>query len=94
MPESRSLSEPTLEQLRRAIANRHASPAIGDAELNSALQVVASEARSNALRPEELIVALKQAIDRSSVARASTQEDRQLREWMVSACIRAYFETE
>ena len=92
MPESRSLSEPTLEQLRRAIQERRQSPAVGDAPLQEALHVVALEARERSLRPEELIVALKQVMDEPRPARSSTGDERQLREWIVTICIRAYFE--
>jgi len=92
MPESRPLSEATLEQLRKAIQDRRQSPAIGDDALQAALSALASEARERALRPEELIVALKQLMDEPRSARSSSTEDRQLREWVVTTCIRAYFE--
>jgi hypothetical protein len=92
MPESRPLSEATLEQLRKAIQDRRQSPAIGEDALQAALRVVASEARERALRPEELIVALKQLMDEPRGARSNSSEDRQLREWIVTTCIRAYFE--
>jgi Rad3-related DNA helicase len=92
MPESRPLSEATLELLRRAIQERRQSPAGGDTALQAALQVVASEARERSLRPEELIVALKQLIDEAPGIRSLAGEDRRLREWIVTTCIRAYFE--
>ena len=92
MPESRSLSEPTLEQLRRAIQERRQSPAIGDTALQEALQAVAAEARERSLRPEELIVALKQLMDDPRPPRPGSGDERHLREWIVTTCIRAYFE--
>lgn len=92
MPESRPLSEPTLEQLRRAIQQRQQSPAAGDSALHAALQVVAAEARERSLRPEELIVTLKQLLDEAPGSRSGAGEDRRLREWIVTSCIRAYFE--
>jgi hypothetical protein len=92
MPESRPLSESTLEQLRRAIQERRQSPATGDNALHAALQVVATEAREHSLRPEELIVALKQVMDEAPGSRSGASEDRRLREWMVTTCIRVYFE--
>jgi len=91
MPEPRGLSEATLEQLRRALQDRRRSPAAGDTALQAALQVVAAEARERSLRPEELIVTLKQVLDESPGTRA-LYEDRRLREWIVTTCIRAYFE--
>ncbi len=92
MPESRPLSEATLEQLRTALNDRRQSPAIGDEPLQAALRVVACEARERALRPEELIVALKQLMDEPRTVRSTSSEDRQLREWVVTTCIRVYFE--
>jgi hypothetical protein len=92
MPESRPLSEATLEQLRTALMDRRQSPAIGDEPLQAALRVIASEARERALRPEELIVTLKQLMDEPRTAKSNSSEERQLREWVVTTCIRAYFE--
>ena len=92
MPEPRPLSESTLEQVRRAIQERRQSPAGGDGELRAALEVVALEARERAIRPEELIVTLKQVIDELPGSRSSSGEERRLREWIVTTCIRAYFE--
>lgn len=92
MPEPRSLSEPTVEQLRRAIQERRQTPAIGDTALQEALHAVATEARERSLRPEELIVALKNIMDDPRPARSGSSDERQLREWMVTTCIRAYFE--
>ena len=92
MPEPRPLSESTLEQVRRAIQDRRQSPTAGDGALRTALAVVALEARERALRPEELIVTLKQLIDELPGSRSSSSEERRLREWIVTTCIRAYFE--
>jgi hypothetical protein len=92
MPESRPLSEPTLEQLRKAIQGRRQSPAAGDETLRGALRAVAAEARERSLRPEELIVALKHVLDESHNPKSSSAEERQLREWVVTTCIHAYFE--
>lgn len=93
MPESRSLSEQTLAQLRKAIqAQRLAPTAESNGELQTALVTVAGEARSNALRPEELIVMLKSIMDETAPGRAPSAEDRRMREWIVTTCIRAYFD--
>lgn len=93
MPESRPLSEATLDQLRRAIEARRQAPAGGDDSLQAALRVVAAEARERSLRPEELIVTLKQVLDEPRNARSSTSDERQLREWVVTTCIRAFYES-
>jgi hypothetical protein len=92
MPESRPLSEATLEQLRRAIQSRRQTPAAGDDALQVALRVVAAEARERSLRPEELIVTLKHVMDEARTAKSGTPEERQLREWVVTTCIQAYYE--
>ena len=92
MPEPRPLSESTLEQVRRAIQERRQSPSAGDSDLRAALAVVALEARERTIRPEELIVTLKQLIDDLPGARSSSAEERRLREWIVTTCIRAYFD--
>lgn len=92
MPEPRPLDAHTVERLRQAIHERRQTPAVGDDALRSALETVAAEARERALRPEELIVTLKQVIDEAPGARPSSGEDRRLREWIVSTCIRAYFD--
>jgi hypothetical protein len=92
MPQPRALSESTLEQVRRAIQERRQSPSAGDAGLHAALAVVAQEARERTLRPEELIVTLKQLIDDLPGARSSSAEERRLREWIVTTCIHAYFD--
>ncbi len=90
-PDPRPLSAQTVEQLRQAIQDRRQTPAVGEDALRRALEAVAAEARQRALRPEELIVTLKQVIDEALGARPSSSDDRRLREWIVSTCIRAYF---
>ncbi|HJU68653.1 MAG TPA: hypothetical protein VJ650_10455 [Gemmatimonadaceae bacterium] len=92
MPESRPLSQTTLEQLRKAIEARRQAPATGDEALRTALRAVAAEARERSLRPEELIVILKQVMDEPRASRSSSSEERNLREWIVTTCIQAYFE--
>jgi hypothetical protein len=94
MPEPRPLSESTLEHVRRAIQERRQSPAAGDGALHAALQVVAAEARERSLRPEELIVTLKHVVDEASGSQSGSGDERRLREWIVTTCIRAYFEGE
>jgi hypothetical protein len=92
MPDSRPLSEPTLDQLRKALQGRRQSPATGDEALRRALRATATEARQRSLRPEELIVALKQVLDEPHNPKPTSVEERQLREWVVTTCIEAYFE--
>lgn len=91
-PEPRSLSESTLDRVKRAIQERRETPAAGDQALHAALKSVAAEARERSLRPEELIVTLKQIVEEVPGARVSSIEERRLREWIVTTCITAYFE--
>ena len=60
--------------------------------MRAALAVVAQEARQRTIRPEELIVTLKQLIDDLPGTRSSSVEERRLREWIVTTCIHAYFD--
>ncbi len=90
-PDPRPLSAQTVEKLRQAIQDRRQTPALGDDALRRALEMVAVEARERALRPEELIVTLKQVMDDAPGPRLNSGDDRRLREWIVSTCIRAYF---
>jgi hypothetical protein len=92
MPEPRPLSDSTLEQLRRALHERRQSQGGSDAALHQALKAIAAEARERSLRPEELIVALKQVMDEAPGSRGGSSEERRLREWVVTTCIRAYFD--
>jgi hypothetical protein len=87
------LSEGTLALLRRALAERWRNPTGAEGELRDALGVAAAEARARALRPEELIVALKAVLaDLAAEQRnAEPGDETRLREWAVKACIEAYY---
>ena len=68
----------------------------GDATLGRAVATVVAEAREREMRPEQLILAFKGLYDAlpepaTAVARA---EQMQLRERLVTACIRAYYRVE
>ena len=90
------LSEPQLARLRDAIALRLHDPSVSDDELRVVLRDVAAEARTRELRPEELIVSLKTVLSQVGSARlpSSPDDQRKLQEWLVTACIRAYFAKE
>ena len=87
------LSESQLLRLRDAIALRMHDPSRPDDELRVVLRDVAAEARTRALRPEELIVSLKAVLSQVGSARfpSSPDEQRKLQEWLVTSCIQAYF---
>lgn len=92
-PHPRGLSSATTESLRAAVVSHLERNPDGDAKLGHAVAAMVAEARERAMRPEALILAFKNLYDAlpepmSAVARA---EQMQLRERLVSACIRAYF---
>ena len=93
-PEPRVLSEPRVARLREAIVLRLREPSGPDDDLRAVLQEVADEARSNSLRPETLIVALKSVMADIEPGRTgrNPDEQRRLHEWIVTTCIRAYFD--
>ena len=92
-PEPRTLSASTLARLRTVIGQRTADPSVRDGELRDALRAAAEEARESALRPEELIIALKALLQELTIARPGWNEIDQLhfREWLVTTSIRAYY---
>ena len=95
-PHSRSLSAQTTAALRDAVVQHLERGSDGDDSLGRAVSIVVAEARDREMRAEELILAFKHLYDalpepKSAVARA---EQVHLRERLVSACIRAYYNQE
>ena len=95
-PHSRHLSAETTAALRDAVVQHLQRGNDGDDSLGRAVSIVVAEARERDMRAEELILAFKNLYDalpepKSSVARA---EQVNLRERLVSACIRAYYNRE
>ena len=90
---ARSLTEGTLAMLRRAIDERWRIPATPDTELRRALAVVAAEAHARGLRPEELIITLKAMLAELAGRQlnATAADELRMREWVVTACIEAYY---
>ena len=91
---SRELSDESVARLRTAIAAQWRTGQAESAETRDALLSIAREARERGIRPEALIVVLKRI--ESDVARSvperSAVVQRQLTEWLVTTCVRAYFE--
>lgn len=87
------LSEAQATRLRDAIALRLHDPSRSEDELRVVLHDVATEARTRALRPEELIVSLKAVMSQVGSGRfpSSPDDQRKLQEWLVTTCIQAYF---
>ena len=95
-PNPRSLSAETTAALRDAVMRHLEWGGDGDASLGHAVSIVVAEARQRDMRAEELILAFKNLYDalpepKSAVARA---EQAHLRERLVTACIRAYYNHE
>ena len=92
-PRSRELSPQTTATLRAAVVQHLERSDDGEAGLGRAVATVVAEARERDMRPEDLILAFKNLYDAlpeppTAVARA---EQMQLREKLVTACIRAYY---
>ena len=95
-PHPRELSPQTTAALRAAVLRHLERSGDVDASLGQAVAAVVAEARERKMRPEELILAFKNLYDAlpepsSAVARA---EQMQLRERLVTACIRAYYQVD
>ena len=93
LPHARPLSPETTAALREAVLRHLEQGSDGDDALGRAVSIVVAEARAREMRAEELILAFKNLYDsmpepKSAVARA---EQAHLRERLVSACIRVYY---
>jgi hypothetical protein len=95
--DARALSAAVVRRLREAIDARWSAKR-GDADravatLAAALQDAAVEARERALHPEELIIVIKALEQDVAATRGDLghADRRALREWLVTACVRAYF---
>jgi hypothetical protein len=90
------LAPEVADQLRSALIARWQRPEESDALLSDALAEAARDARQRQLRPEELLLALK-AIEEpvaESLGRADDEARSSFRQWLVGACMRAYFADE
>ena len=92
---ARSLTPATRAALRDALLAQWRS----DGELSPALRdviaTVATEARDRGVRPEELIVDIKVLEDSLAVeSRIAARTRARVREWIVAACVKAYFAVE
>ena len=94
--ESRMLSAEAAAQLRAAITLHWSHTGQSDQPLAAALAAAADEARRRALRPEELLLALKAIEEDVAIAsRVIDSEERdRFRFWLVGACMRAFFSDE
>jgi hypothetical protein len=88
------LSDGTREVLRAAIAEALAAPGEGTPALREGLRIAAREAQERQMRPEELIIELKGLFSVVLQGRTGTftGDENRLREWLVTSCLKAYYE--
>lgn len=94
--EPRRLHPETESALRAVIAQEWRAVAGSQEALSGIVARVAREARADGLRPEELIIILKQVEAQVLGAPGTLRADdlearRRFREWLVTSCVRAYF---
>lgn len=89
---ARSLTPELRDAFREALHAQWRSPdAMSDA-LTEVVRRVAGEARARGVRPEELIIDIKGAADMlAEESQIASRTRHRVREWIVSACVKAYF---
>ena len=93
----RRLRDETLDALRAAIAAQRKMGSKPSSELQDAIDLAARDARERGIQPETLLVQLKLVAEEAGVYTViGDTEDgaTALREWLVSACVNAYFRTD
>ena len=86
------LSDPTSTSLLEAMRLQRGAGRVPLPALNEAIQAAAREARETATGPENLIIQLKLIAEQAGLPpMMGDEETNAIREWMVSACIQAYF---
>ena len=88
----------TVAALRAALEEQRAAGAEPVASLSNAIRVASREARERHLQPEALLIQFKSLADDVGLPLVSPSSDRgrrrEVREWMVTACLRAYWDEE
>jgi hypothetical protein len=92
----RRLRDETIDALRAAITAQRAQGRTPSAELEAAIQSAARDARERAITPETLLVQLKLVAEEAGVIPSIGVDESAnvLREWLVTACVNAYFKTD
>ena len=88
------LRDETIDALRAAIAAQRTKGRQPTPELTSAIERAAHDARERGIRPEMLLVQLKLVAEEAGVIPVIGGPDEgahALREWLVTACVNAYF---
>jgi hypothetical protein len=89
---SQFLHPQTLDALRAALTHQRSCGEQPTATLADAVKAAALEARARDLTPESVIIQLKTMADEVGLAAPERGGGRAaIREWMVLACLRAYF---
>jgi len=88
----------TIGALRAALAEQRGVGAEPVTSLSEAIRAASREARERHLPPEALLIQLKSLADEVGLPPVPSSQDRAkrraVREWMVTACLRAYWEDE
>jgi hypothetical protein len=89
----RRLRDETIDALRAAIKAQRLHGRTPSAELEVAIQSAARDARERNISPEVLLVQLKLVAEEAGVYASIGIDEGMtaLREWLVSACVNAYF---
>jgi hypothetical protein len=92
-PEEGRLREETIDALRAAISAQRKMGRTPSPELEAAIQSAARDARERQIAPEALLVQLKLVAEEAGVFAALGVDEsaNALREWLVTACVNAYF---
>lgn len=88
----------TIATLRAALEEQRAAGPEPVASLSEAIRTASREARERHLPPEALLIQLKSLADDVGLPLVPSSPDRvrrrEVREWMVTACLRAYWDEE
>jgi hypothetical protein len=91
----RRLRDETIEALRSAIVAQRARGREPSAQLEAAIHAAARDARERSITPEVLLVQLKLVAEEAGIPPMIGDESANaLREWLVTACVNAYFAAE
>lgn len=96
-PGHRALTDATRDGLRVQIMRHWRAMDGSEPGLAEAILDAAREARERGLRPEELIVALKEIADEvagtpDALRASDVDARRRFREWLVTSCVKAWFQ--
>ena len=92
-PDPSELLHPdTIAALRAALIAQRAAGPDPLPDLSAAVELAAREARARGLRPEALIIQLKELAEEVGIRVAAPGfGPRAIQDWMVQACLRAYW---